>query len=129
MVANETSAEKAKTQDRKETVAVAASPSAVSRDGISALGGASRSATRREDKSEKDKNDADTRTVAGRQFRKQGGVWIDTDYSSSRRVTDLTRGSEQYRALVGDEPEIKRIADTLDGEILVVWKSRAYRIR
>jgi hypothetical protein len=42
---------------------------------------------------------------------------------------NLTRGSEQYRALVADEPAIKNIADQLDGEIVVVWKGRAYRIR
>jgi len=29
---------------------------------------------------------------------------------------------------VGDEPAIKTIADTLDGEIIVVWKGRTYRI-
>ena len=83
----------------------------------------------RDDAADKDKNDADTRTVAGRRFRKQGSIWIDTAYKSSQSVTELTRGSEQYRALVADEPEIKRIADQLDGEIIVVWKGRAYRIR
>lgn len=72
---------------------------------------------------------AETRSVAGRRFRKQGGVWTDTAYDSSRETTSLRRGSEQYRALIADEPEIKRIADELDGEIIVVWKGRAYRIR
>ena len=42
---------------------------------------------------------------------------------------NLTRGSERYRALIADEPEIKQIADQLDGEFIVVWKGRAYRIR
>jgi hypothetical protein len=68
------------------------------------------------------------RTVAGRQFRKEGGVWIDTGYDSSKDVVTLTRGSEQYRALVADEPSIKTIADTLPGEIIVVWKGHTYRI-
>ena len=72
---------------------------------------------------------ANTRSVAGRRFSKKGGVWIDTAYDSSKDAVTLTRGSEQYRALVADEPEIKRIADELDGEILVVWKGRTYRIR
>jgi len=71
---------------------------------------------------------ANTRTVAGRRFRKQGGVWIDTAYDSSKDVMTVTRGSEQYRALVADEPAIKTIADQLEGEILVVWKTRTYRI-
>src|SRR5215213_5834596 len=76
----------------------------------------------------KQKDEADTRSVAGRRFRKQRGVWVDTAYNSGHTV-NLTRGSEQYRALVADEPAIKIIADQLDGEIIVVWKSRAYKIR
>jgi hypothetical protein len=31
--------------------------------------------------------------------------------------------------LIADEPAIKTIADQLDGEIIVVWKSRTYRIQ
>jgi len=71
----------------------------------------------------------DIRTVAGRRFRKHSGVWVDTDYDSSKAAVTLSRGSEQYRALVADEPSIKTIADQLDGEILVVWKGHTYRIR
>jgi hypothetical protein len=71
---------------------------------------------------------AETRSVAGRHFRKERGIWIDTAYNS-QATTTLTRGSEQYRAVVADEPEIKSIADQLDGEIIVMWKGRAYRIR
>jgi hypothetical protein len=72
---------------------------------------------------------AETRTVAGRRFRKQSGVWVDTAYDSSKDAVTLSRGSEQYRALVADEPSIKTIADQLDGEIIVVWKGHTYRIR
>jgi len=77
---------------------------------------------------EKDRDDGETRTVAGRRFRKQRGMWVDTAYAGAA-TTDFTRGSEQYRGLVADEPEIKKIADQLDGQIIVVWKGRAYRIR
>jgi hypothetical protein len=31
--------------------------------------------------------------------------------------------------LIADEPTIKTIADRLGGEIIVVWKGRAYRIQ
>jgi hypothetical protein len=84
----------------------------------------------RRDYEAKDKNDVapETRSIAGRRFRKSGNVWIDTAYSSQQTVT-YARGSEQYRALVGDEPEIRQIAEQLDGEFIVVWKGRAYRIR
>ena len=72
---------------------------------------------------------ANTRSVAGRRFRKQGSVWVDTAYDSSKDAVTLSRGSEQYRALVADEPAIKTIADQLEGEIIVVWKGHTYRIR
>lgn len=71
----------------------------------------------------------ETRFAGGRRFRKSGSVWIDTAYQSSQSTTNVARGSEQYRALVADEPTIGTIADQLDGEIIVVWKGRAYRIR
>jgi hypothetical protein len=77
---------------------------------------------------DKDKADEETRTVAGRRFRKQRGIWVDTAYAGGATV-DLTRGSEQYRSLVADEPEIKKIAEQLDGQIIVVWKGRVYKIR
>jgi hypothetical protein len=70
----------------------------------------------------------ETRAVAGRRFRKQNGVWTDTAYDASKDAVTVTRGSEQYRALVADEPAIKTIADTFDGPIIVVWKGRTYRI-
>lgn len=76
-----------------------------------------------------EKDDDETRTVMGRRFRKERGIWTDTAYDSSTRTVDMARGSEQFRALVADEPEIKKIAEQLDGEVIVVWKGRAYRIR
>jgi hypothetical protein len=78
---------------------------------------------------EADKNEADTRTVAGRRFRKERGIWTDTAYDSSTATVNMARGSDQFKALVADEPEIKKIAEQLDGEVIVVWKGRAYRIR
>jgi hypothetical protein len=72
---------------------------------------------------------AETRSVAGRRFRKTGSVWTDSGYDSSSAVTVVKRGSEQYRALIADEPSIREIAEQLDGEILLVWKGRTYRIR
>jgi outer membrane biosynthesis protein TonB len=91
--------------------------------------GAGVGGVQRDGRGEKDRDDAEIRTVAGRRFRKQRGVWVDTAYESSSETTNLTRGSERYRALVADEPAIKSIADQLDGEIIVVWKGRPYRIR
>jgi hypothetical protein len=70
-----------------------------------------------------------TRTVAGRHFRRVNNTWVDTAYDSALHTTTLSRGSEQYRALVGDEPGLRTIAEQLDGEVIVVWKGRAYKIR
>lgn len=125
VVANEPPAEKAKTQERNVGDFAAASPG-IARGRVESSG--ARPMVKREDVADKDKNEADIRTVAGRRFRKQGDVWTDTAYSS-QNLTRLTRGSEQYRGLVADEPAIKQIADQLDGEIIVVWKGRAYRIQ
>ena len=86
------------------------------------------SARDRADSDDKAKDSsAEIRTVAGKRFRKQEGVWIDTAYDS-RATTNYNRNSESYRSLIADEPTIKTIADQLDGEIIIMLKGRAYRI-
>ncbi|HSB28628.1 MAG TPA: zf-HC2 domain-containing protein [Pyrinomonadaceae bacterium] len=95
-------------------------------------GPAAKTADAEEDKGARDRRDKDegeTTSVAGHRFRKTGSVWIDVEYSSSQATTNVARSSEQYRALVADEPGIRSIADQLHGEVIVVWKGRAYRIR
>jgi hypothetical protein len=89
----------------------------------------SRTQTGAQTEGQADKDNAETRTVSGRRFRKERGIWTDTAYDSSTPTVNMARGSEQFRALVADEPEIKKIAEQLDGEVIVVWKGRAYRIR
>ncbi len=71
----------------------------------------------------------DARTVAGRRFRRQGQTWVDTAYDPSRSAIAVVRGSEQYRALIADEPGIRTFAEQLQGEVVLVWKGRTYRIR
>jgi hypothetical protein len=130
-VTNDPAAEKAKTENRGVSDFAVASPGvARKRAEAGSTGGtaAAKTMSQRDDAADNDKNEAETRTVAGRRFRKQGNVWIDTAYNS-QSLTELRRGSEQYRGLVGDEPGIKQIADHLDGEIIVVWKGKAYKIR
>jgi hypothetical protein len=80
------------------------------------------------DERAKEEGAGEKRSVGGRQFRRQGGAWVDTAYNSSRAAINVHRGSEQYRALVADEPGIRHIADQLDGTVILVWKNRAYRI-
>ena len=68
------------------------------------------------------------RSVGGRQFVRRGSAWIDTAYRA-QATTNVRRGTEQYRALVADEPGLRKIASQLEGEVVIVWKGRAYRIR
>jgi len=67
------------------------------------------------------------RNVGGRRFHRRGSAWVDAAFTSSRPAIDVRRGSEQYRALVADEPGLRSISEQLSGEVIVVWKSRAYR--
>jgi hypothetical protein len=71
----------------------------------------------------------ETRRVSGRLFHRQGNAWVDADYASGRATVNVRRGSEQFRALVADEPALRSIAEQLGGEVIVVWKGTAYRIR
>lgn len=123
----------AKVEDRKTASQVAKTRSDADRIqpfGAASAGIAGRSTAQNKDDAEKDKNEAgETRTIAGRHFRKKDNVWIDTAYDSSKSVTTYTRGSEAYRSLTADEPAIKTIAEKLDGEVIVVWKGRQYRIK
>lgn len=86
-------------------------------------------ARRSETKQKRADQDAEIREVAGRRFQRQGNTWIDVDYDAGRAAMTVVRGSEQYRVLVADEPAIRTIAESLSGEVIVVWKGRAYRIR
>jgi hypothetical protein len=70
----------------------------------------------------------ETRTVRGRHFQRRNGAWVDSAYKSNASTTSVARGSEQYRALIADEPDIDVIATQLSGEVFLVWKGHAYRI-
>jgi hypothetical protein len=72
---------------------------------------------------------AETRSVAGHKFRREGGAWVDVNYKSSMSSTGVRRGTDSYRALVADIPELGRVAEQLCGEVIVVVRGRAYRIR
>lgn len=73
--------------------------------------------------------DVETRSVMGRHFTRAGDAWVDTAYEYSQATVRVARGSDQFRALVADEPAIRTIAAQLDGVVIVVWKNRAYRIQ
>jgi len=97
-------------------------------DGLSA-GRGGPSGPEKKNKAGEKAGDVETRTVSGRRFAREGKLWVDTAYDSSRTPIKVARDSEQFRALVADEPELRAIADQLNGEVIVVWKNRAYRIQ
>ena len=71
----------------------------------------------------------ESRSVAGHRFRRDGGAWVDVNYKPSMSSTGVRRGTDAYRSLVADIPELGRVAEQLGGEVIVVVRGRAYRIR
>lgn len=90
-----------------------------------------RTAKRAERKADEDDTTrvGETRTAAGHRFRREGSVWVDVNYKSSMPSTGVRRGTDAFRALVADVPEVGRVAEVLSGEVIVVVSGRAYRIR
>jgi len=68
----------------------------------------------------------ETRSAGGRKFKRQGNVWVDSKLKSSMSVRSISRGSEEFDRL---DSGLRSIAKQLSGEIVVVWKGKAYRIR
>jgi hypothetical protein len=68
----------------------------------------------------------ETRSVGGRKFQRQGNGWVDVKFKSSMSVRNVSRGSDEFSAL---DSGLRSIAQQLGGEIIVVWKNKAYRIR
>ncbi|HEX8146710.1 MAG TPA: hypothetical protein VF591_05995 [Pyrinomonadaceae bacterium] len=71
----------------------------------------------------------DTRAAAGHRFRREGSAWVDVNYKPSMPSTGVRRGTDSFRALVADVPEVGRVAAAIGGEVVVVVGGRAYRIR
>jgi hypothetical protein len=65
------------------------------------------------------------RQVSGKNFNRRDGVWYDAAYSG-QATTDVRRGSSEYKKL---DSGLRSIANSLSGTVVVVWKSKAYRIQ
>ena len=81
------------------------------------------------DGADRENTSEESRAVAGHRFRRERGAWVDVNYKQSMSSTGVSRGTDAYRALVADIPEIGRVAEHLGGEVIVVVRGRAYRIR
>ncbi|MGI8884164.1 MAG: hypothetical protein ACR2IA_07965 [Pyrinomonadaceae bacterium] len=70
-------------------------------------------------------NAGESRSVSGRNFTRKDGVWYDSAYNG-QSTTNISRGSNEYQKL---DSGLRSIAENLSGTIVVVWKSKAYRIQ
>jgi hypothetical protein len=62
--------------------------------------------------------------VDGKTFRNLGGTWFDSAYNSQPQIM-IRRGSDDYKRL---DSGLRRIAENIGGTVVVLWKSKAYRI-
>lgn len=87
-----------------------------------------RAATRKADAAEsgKDEEAPQMRSVGGRKFQRQGNAWVDVKFKSSMSVKNVARASDDFASL---DSGLRSIAQQLGGEVVVVWKGKAYRIR
>jgi hypothetical protein len=86
----------------------------------------SKAEARKGEDAERAAEEAQTRSVGGRKFNRQGNAWIDAKFKSSMSVRTVSRGSEDFGKL---DSGLRSIANQLGGEIVVVWKGKAYRIK
>jgi len=70
--------------------------------------------------------DSDARKAGGHNFRRQGGAWVDTKFKSSMTIITIARGSDEFQAL---DSSVRSIAGQFNGEVIIVHKGKAYRIR
>lgn len=67
----------------------------------------------------------ETRTVRGKTFRRENGIWYDAGYNG-QGTTNVRRDSEDFKKL---DTGLRSIADNFGGTVIVVWKGKAYRIQ
>lgn len=65
------------------------------------------------------------RQIGRKTFRRARGIWIDTAYRN-QKTTDIRRGTDRYRRL---DRDLRSITDKLSGTVIIVWKTKAYKIR
>jgi putative zinc finger protein len=67
-----------------------------------------------------------SRSTGGHKFRRQGNSWVDQKFKSSMPLRNVSRGSEDYAAL---DAGLRSIAQQVSGEVIIVWKGKAYLIK
>jgi hypothetical protein len=69
---------------------------------------------------------SDTRSAGGRKFRRQGNGWVDSKFKSSMTLKSISRGSSEFDEL---DSGLRSIAQQIGGQVIVVWKNKAYLIK
>lgn len=67
-----------------------------------------------------------TRSAGGHKFRRQGSAWVDQKFKSSMSLKNVARGADEFSAL---DSGLRSIANQISGEVIVVWKGKAYLIK
>ena len=65
------------------------------------------------------------RQISDKNFTRSGGVWYDSNYKGQSTI-NVRRGSNEYKNL---DSGLRSIAESLSGTVVVVWKTKAYRIQ
>lgn len=80
-------------------------------------------------------NNNNSRQIGGKTFNRVGGVWIDSTYNAYDggstnaalpSTKTIRRGSSEYQKL---DRQVRIIAESLDGAVIIVWRDGAYRIQ
>lgn len=77
-----------------------------------------------DEKLAKSESTTNTRSVDGKQFIQKGSAWVDKAFKGGS-TTNIKRGSDEYNKL---DTGLRSICEKLGGELIVVWKSKAYKI-
>jgi len=72
-----------------------------------------------------EKSGSSTTNVGGKTFKRTNDVWYDSAYRGQATV-NIARGTDQYKKL---DSGLRGIAENFGGTVVVVWKSKAYRIQ
>lgn len=75
------------------------------------------------------RSEPETRAIEGRRFRRTAGVWIDENFRDSMPTTVVRRNTTAYSDLIAKSPEVGHIAERLSGEVVVVVRGHAYRVK
>ena len=68
---------------------------------------------------------SETTNINGKTFNRRNNVWYDSAYNN-QATTNITRGSQEYKKL---DQDLRQTVERLGGTVVIVWKSKAYRIQ